>query len=84
MPSSLRSPQQQKLREVLIDARKNAKLTQAELAARLERPQSFVAKYELGERRVDVVEFVAVARALGLDPGELLNAYLSARQAGGF
>lgn len=83
MPSSLRSPQQDKLREVLIDARKNAKLTQAELAARLARPQSFVAKYELGERRIDVVEFVAVSRALGLDATDLLASYLAAREASG-
>lgn len=80
MPSSLRSPQQQKLREILIDARKNAKMTQTELATRLGRHQSFVAKYELGERRVDVVEFVAVARALDLEPCDLLGTYLSARQ----
>ncbi|QDK31737.1 multiprotein-bridging factor 1 family protein [Sphingomonas sp. IC081] len=83
MPSSLRSPQQDKLREVLIDARKNAKLTQAELAVRLSRPQSFVAKYELGERRIDVVEFVAVARAIGLEATGLLTTYLAACEAGG-
>ena len=81
MPSSLRSPQQQKLREVLIRARRDAKVTQAVLAARMKRPQSFVAKYELGERRVDVVDFVDVAKALGHDPAELLNAYLAEREA---
>lgn len=76
MSSSLRSPRQRKLREILIGARKSAKLTQAELAQRLQKPQSFVAKYELGERRVDVVEFVAIATALGLEPTEFLAGYL--------
>lgn len=66
-----------------MDARNNAKLTQIELAVRLERPQSFVAKYELGERRVDVIEFVAIAGALGLDPGDLLDACLNALQMEG-
>jgi transcriptional regulator with XRE-family HTH domain len=83
MTSSLRSPQQHKLREILIDSRKAVGLSQAALAARLERPQSFVAKYELGERRVDLVEFVAVARALGREPGELLAFYLDACAAAG-
>jgi len=68
---------------VLIGARKKADIAQAELAARLKRPQSFVAKYELGERRVDVVEFVEIARALGRDPFDLLGGYLDAIQTGG-
>lgn len=67
---------------MLIGARKNAGIAQAELAGRLKRPQSFVAKYELGERRVDVVEFVEIARALGRDPFDLLGGYVNAIQAG--
>ena len=51
----------------MIEARKSADLTQAELATKLSRPQSFVSKYERGERRLDVVEFLEVARALGMD-----------------
>ncbi len=58
-------------------------MTQAVLATRLERPQSFVAKYELGERRVDVVEFVAVAKALERDPMELLAIYVVSCQGDG-
>lgn len=83
MPSSLRSPQQHKLREVLVDARKNARLTQAELADCIKKPQSFVAKYELGERRIDVVEFVTVAKALGIAPGDLLGNYMKACEEDG-
>jgi len=40
-------------------------MTQTQLAKRLGKPQSFVAKYEGGERRLDVIEFVDVVRALG-------------------
>ena len=52
-----------------------ADLTQAQLAARLERPQSFVAKYEGGERRLDVIEFMEVAEAIGFDPAEFIGRF---------
>ncbi|MGA3169103.1 MAG: helix-turn-helix transcriptional regulator [Terriglobia bacterium] len=61
-----------RFRELLLAARKNAGLTQAELSSRLNRPQSFVSKYERGERRLDVVEFREVACALGVDPVQFL------------
>lgn len=73
MGKSIHTPQHQKLRELLIAARKKANLTQAEVAERLGRPQSFVAKYEGGERRLDVIEFVEVARAIGVDPVKTLR-----------
>jgi transcriptional regulator with XRE-family HTH domain len=63
---------QKRFRELLVEARKNADLTQAELSSRLNRPQSFVSKYERGERRLDVVEFGEVAHALGVDPIQFL------------
>jgi transcriptional regulator with XRE-family HTH domain len=50
-----------KLRELLVETRKAAGQTQAELSLRLNRPQSFISKYERGERRLDVVEFGDVA-----------------------
>ncbi|MGO9096774.1 MAG: helix-turn-helix domain-containing protein [Bryobacteraceae bacterium] len=58
---------------LLIEARKRAGLTQYELAARLKRPQSFVSKFERGERRLDVLEFREVAEALGIDPIRFLR-----------
>ena len=61
----------------MIGARKAAGLTQHALARRLKKPQSFVAKYEGGERRLDVVEFIAIARALGADPLKLMAAFLA-------
>lgn len=60
-------------RQSMIAARKTAGLTQVDLAVKLQRPQSFVSKYERGERRLDVVEFVEVARAIGIDPKEVVN-----------
>jgi transcriptional regulator with XRE-family HTH domain len=56
----------------LIEARKQAGLTQNDLALRLGRLQTFVSKYERGERRLDVIEFIYVARALGLKASELI------------
>lgn len=72
MPKSLRSPRQLQLQSLLADLRKSKNLTQSEVAARLNRPQSFVAKYEGGERRLDIVEFIDVAEALGVEPCDLL------------
>ena len=48
-------------------ARREAGVTQAQLAKTLSRPPSFVAKYELGDRRLDVVEFIEIAEALKAD-----------------
>jgi transcriptional regulator with XRE-family HTH domain len=64
---------------LMVAARKQAGLTQHELARRLKRPQSFVAKYEGGERRIDVVEFVAIVRAIGADPVKLLRDLMSGK-----
>jgi transcriptional regulator with XRE-family HTH domain len=58
----------------LVEARKKAGITQTELAAELGRPQSFVAKYESGERRLDVAEYLMIARALAADPYRVLRA----------
>ncbi len=57
----------------MIVARKRAGLTQATLASRLKRPQSFVAKYEGGERRLDVIEFLTIAKTIGTDPLRLIK-----------
>ena len=72
MPKSLRTPRQQLLQSLLVDARKAKGMTQAEVATALGKPQSFVAKYENGERRIDVIEFVDIAAALGVVPGDIL------------
>ena len=70
---SLRSENHTKLIRALVRARRTAGLTQQQLADRLGRPQSFVAKYETGERRLDVIEFVEIARQLDADPAEMIS-----------
>lgn len=58
---------------VMVLARKEANITQHELARRIKKPQSFISKYERLERRLDVPEFIFVARALDMDPSKLLR-----------
>jgi transcriptional regulator with XRE-family HTH domain len=72
MPKSLRTPRQERLQSLLADARKARGMTQADVAKALGKPQSFVAKYENGERRIDVIEFVDIAAALGVVAGDIL------------
>lgn len=73
MARTIRSPGHEALCKALIDARKTAGLTQADLAARLHCHQSFVARVESGQRRIDVVELVVLVRALGGDAGAVLR-----------
>jgi transcriptional regulator with XRE-family HTH domain len=73
LDKSVHSTEQAVFCELMIKARKTADLTQHELAKRLRRPQSFVAKYEGGERRIDVVEFVTICRAIGADSAKILK-----------
>lgn len=74
---SVHTAEQLAFRELMIAARKRAGLTQQELAKQLKRPQSFVAKYEGGERRLDVVEFITIVRAIGADPLRVLKSLLN-------
>ncbi len=73
MRSSIHSPAYAALRELLVAARRTAGLSQEDVARRLGRPQSFVAKYEGGERKLDVIEFIALAGALEQDPVQLFE-----------
>ncbi|RTL71438.1 MAG: XRE family transcriptional regulator [Hyphomicrobiales bacterium] len=73
MRDSLRSPRQQQLRALLRGMRIERSLTQADVADRLAKPQSFVAKYEGGERRLSVVEFIDVVKALEANPSDVLR-----------
>jgi transcriptional regulator with XRE-family HTH domain len=53
--------------EKLVEARKAQNISQEELAGRLGKPQQYVSRFEVRERRLDVVEFLDVAAALGVD-----------------
>jgi transcriptional regulator with XRE-family HTH domain len=59
--------------DALTQARHEKGLTQADVAARLGKPQSFVSKYESGERRLDVIEFVEVCEALKISPHQIIE-----------
>lgn len=73
MTRSVFSERYERFRVLLVEARQARNLTQADVARRIRRPQSFVSKYERGERRLDVVEFLEVAAVLGIDPPTLLR-----------
>lgn len=57
----------------LVQAREAAHLTQSAVATSLGRPQSFVSKYESGERRLDAAEFARICLVLGAKPASLLQ-----------
>jgi transcriptional regulator with XRE-family HTH domain len=59
--------------EVKIEARTRAGVTQVQLAACLGRPQPFISFVERGERRVGVIEFYAIMKALGADPEDVFR-----------
>jgi len=71
--ASIYSEDYQLVINALRDARIKQNITQEKLAQALNRPQSFIAKVENGERRIDVVEFVHIARLLSLNPTTILN-----------
>lgn len=59
--------------QTLVELRTARQISQRALAATLGKPRSFVSKYENRERRLDLVEFIVVARALGLEPGAAIE-----------
>jgi transcriptional regulator with XRE-family HTH domain len=73
LPATVSPAAYDQFRERLIEARSSARLSQAELAKRLGKPQSYVSKFERGERRLDVIEFLEVAAALGVDACRILD-----------
>lgn len=73
MPKTIFGGEHRHLVAVLVEARQASGLTQAELATRVGKDQSFVSIIERGQRRVDVLEFVALARAMNTDPIQLFE-----------
>jgi transcriptional regulator with XRE-family HTH domain len=57
---------------LLVSLRKEQGLSQRALAKKLKKLQTYVSKYERGERRLDVIEFLDVAKALNADPQEII------------
>lgn len=75
MPNPIHDPKYQVFRQMLLDARKEKGLQQVEVAERLGKTQSFVSKYERGERRLDFCEFIEVVAALEIDPAAFIELY---------
>jgi len=70
---TLRTADHNVLCEVLVDTRKKAGFTQVQVAATLQWPQSDVSRVETGERRLDVIEFVKLCKAMGVDPCDVIK-----------
>jgi transcriptional regulator with XRE-family HTH domain len=69
----LRSPRHRALIAAIVAARQAAGLTQRQLAAKLKRSNSFVWKLEAGERQLNVLEFIEIARALEVKASKLMT-----------
>lgn len=72
MPKSIYDDEYRRLIDALREAQSGASLTQQQVADRLGRPQSFIAKIEGFERRLDIIEFIHLCRAIGAEPAAML------------
>lgn len=73
MEKTLTSRSHAKLVRMLIDKREAAGITQTELARRLGEYQSFVARLESGQRRIDVIEFIELSQVLEFDVSNFIE-----------
>ncbi len=73
MGKTLGSVRHKALVDLIVSKREAAGLTQAQLAEKLDEYQSFVARLESGQRRIDVIEFIEIARVLGFDSVKALK-----------
>ena len=69
----LRKDRQQLLLKLIREARLSSGLRQADVAAAMGKPQSYVAKIERGERNIDFIEVLDISRVVGLDPVKLVE-----------
>lgn len=73
MDSAETDPRYGQLRALLVKARTDKKLSQVALGERLGKTQIWISRYECGGRGVDVIEFLDIAKAIGVDPCRLLR-----------
>jgi len=73
MKKSIHSDKYNEFLSLLIIARKESNITQQALADKLNKPQSFVSKYEKGERRLDVIELISIANAIGTKASNIVK-----------
>ena len=65
------------LRDLLKTLRVETGITQMEMAERLGKPQSYVSKYESGERKLDFVDVIEICEALGISPANFISRYMN-------
>jgi transcriptional regulator with XRE-family HTH domain len=73
MRKSTHSPEYVAILKTLLEMRKNAGMTQQQVADKLGREQSFVWRIEKGERRVDLLEFFWICNVLGYDAAQVYS-----------
>jgi DNA-binding transcriptional regulator YiaG len=73
MKKSIHTTKYKKFCELLTNARESKNLTQKQVAKKLGKPQSFVSKYENGERRLDVLEFLEICKAIDTNPKKIID-----------
>ena len=81
MTKGLHTEPYQRFRAQLVAERKQAGLTQEVVAKKLSKPQSYVAKYERGERRLDIVELLEISTVIGFDPVRFVERLISTRDS---
>lgn len=77
MAKTIFTKQHQDFIRALREVRRSKGMTQVQLSERLERAQSYISNIERGERRIDVIEFMAIAAALNCDAAELFSEIVS-------
>jgi transcriptional regulator with XRE-family HTH domain len=75
MEKSLNNPDQKILLDLLRKLRRDRNLSQADIGERIQKRQTFVSKYELGERRLDVIELRAVCKAIGVSLPDFVSEF---------
>ena len=73
MTKSVFTDRYQLFLQLLIQERRGKGITQVQLAEKLQKPQSYVSKYENGERRLDIIEFLDIADCIGIDAAEFIK-----------
>lgn len=66
-------PRYEKLQTLLKELRKQQGIKQQDLAELLGKPQSYVSKYEVGDRNIDLIELIDVAKSLDLEPAKAIS-----------
>lgn len=77
MAKTIFTEQHQDFIRALREVRRSKGVTQVQLSERLDRAQSYISNIERGERRIDVIEFMAIAAALNRDAAELFSEIVS-------